>query len=369
MIKKFIIHCLSLSVLSLWMPGVSFAVPASPQISEVVQPDGTVIKVKIKGDEWNHRIETVEGYVVNRAKSGKWHYISRYEGDTPILSDTLANELPKPDFQRHIRPSPNFRKANPNSGLTQSPAVNALSTPSAAPFGTFNGKILFILAEFTDREGTYSETSFASLLSNKINDYFKKASYGKVNLQPANESFGTLNNGVIGWVNLGYAHPDTGGNIGNQNQKITKDAVAAADPYINYASFDINGDGYVDSNELAIVVIVAGYERSYSANYTPSVWGHKWSVTSPPKLDGVIVGADHNGAGGYAQFGEIHRGSSSDAHQATMGIMVHEMGHLIFALPDLYDTDYSSEGIGYFSVMAAGSWGKSASNSYWGESP
>src|SRR3972149_704045 len=251
----------------------------------------------------------------------------------------------------------------------ESPPADGLNSPLAVPYGTFNGKILFILAEFTNRAGTYSETSFASLLSNNINDYFNKASYGKGTLQPANESYGTSNNGVIGWVNLGYPHPDTGSNTGSKNQKITKDAITAADPYINYASFDTNGDGYVDANELAIVVIVAGYERSYSSSYSPTVWGHKWSISGSHKADSVIVGADHNGAGGYAQFGEIHRSSSSDAHQATMGIMVHELGHLIFSLPDLYDTDYSSEGIGYFSVMAAGSWGRSTSNSYPGETP
>src|SRR4030065_1891331 len=369
MTKKYSIDCLSLLVLSFGVSGLSFAVPASPEISEVVQPDGTVIKVRINGDEWSNRIETVDGYVVEKAESGHWYYISRYEGDTSILSTTLAHKLPKPALQRHIRPGPGFRKPNPNIGLTQSPAADGLNSPMAAPYGTFNGKILFILAEFTNRAGTYTETGFASLISNNINAYLNKASYGKVTLQPANESYGTSNNGVIGWVNLGYAHPNTGSNTGSQNQKITKDAIIAADPYINYASFDTNGDGYVDANERAIVVIVAGYERSYSSIYTRTVWGHKLSTDSPPIVDSVIVGAYHSGAGGYAQFGEIHRSSSSDAHQATMGIMVHELGHLIFALPDLYDTDYSSEGIGYFSVMAAGSWGKSASNTYPAETP
>src|SRR3972149_11320752 len=219
MTKKYIIYCLSLLVLSLGVSGVSFAVPASPAISEVVQPDGTVIKVRINGDEWNSRIETADGYVIEKAASGNWHYISRYDGDTPMLSATLAHELPKPALQRHIRPGTGFRKPNPNIALTQSPAADGLNSPLAVPYSTFNGNILFILAEFTNRAGTYSETSFASLLSNNINDYFNKASYGKVTLQPANESYGTSNNGVIGWVNLGYPHPDTGSNTGSKNQK------------------------------------------------------------------------------------------------------------------------------------------------------
>ena len=67
-------------------------------------------------------------------------------------------------------------------------------------------------------------------------------------------------------------------------------------------------------------------------------------------LDGKIVGQT------YAQFGEWHcAGSLSSGHAATIGVMVHELGHDI-GLPDLYDTDDSSAGIGDWSVMASGSW-------------
>ena len=36
--------------------------------------------------------------------------------------------------------------------------------------------------------------------------------------------------------------------------------------------------------------------------------------------------------------------------------LAHELGHLLFGFPDLYDTDYTSEGIGDWCLMAAGSW-------------
>ena len=41
--------------------------------------------------------------------------------------------------------------------------------------------------------------------------------------------------------------------------------------------------------------------------------------------------------------------------QETVGVFAHEYGHS-FGLPDLYDTDYSSNGIGDWSLMASGSW-------------
>ena len=40
----------------------------------------------------------------------------------------------------------------------------------------------------------------------------------------------------------------------------------------------------------------------------------------------------------------------------TVGVFVHEMGHSFGHLPDLYDRDYSSLGLGRWSLMAAGSW-------------
>ena len=39
-----------------------------------------------------------------------------------------------------------------------------------------------------------------------------------------------------------------------------------------------------------------------------------------------------------------------------VGVMAHELGHLLLGWPDLYDTDYSSAGTGGWDLMAGGSW-------------
>src|SRR5262249_35433672 len=39
-----------------------------------------------------------------------------------------------------------------------------------------------------------------------------------------------------------------------------------------------------------------------------------------------------------------------------IGVCCHELGHLLFGFPDLYDTDYSSAGIGNWCLMSGGSW-------------
>ena len=47
--------------------------------------------------------------------------------------------------------------------------------------------------------------------------------------------------------------------------------------------------------------------------------------------------------------------TDAPGHMSTIGIMAHEIGHDI-GFPDLYDTDYSSSGIGGWSLMSGGSW-------------
>ncbi|RJR17999.1 MAG: M6 family metalloprotease domain-containing protein [Nitrospiraceae bacterium] len=383
---KLIVVILLLFSYAIWgQAEIAFAVHAAPDIFTIEQPDGAVLSARARGDEWNNSIETADGYTIHKDVDGFWYYVSHYDKNNPVVSNVRADKSPPALIKRGLRPArkhlraPGWkgRAARVSAALSDeaSPSGSASAESAAtqtSPVSAEDRKIVLILARFTDRDGTYAEESFAALIGS-LTDYISSASYGHVTLSPASEAFGIANNGVIGWLNMGYAHPDTGGNIDDRNRKLTRDAMLAADPFIDYASFDSNGDGYVDSDELAVVVVVAGYERSYSASYVPAVWGHSWSLgwgsVKSPVVDGVKVGDEHDDRGGYAQFGEIHRGSESDQHQATVGIMAHEIGHLIFGLSDLYDTDGSSEGIGAFGIMGSGSWGKASSDAYSGQTP
>jgi M6 family metalloprotease-like protein len=232
--------------------------------------------------------------------------------------------------------------------------------------------VLFILVEFNDQPHTYSVEQLQPLMD-KLRDYHDKASYGKAKLVPVKETYGTKNDGFVGWVQLNRNHPNMAGNLSEENAQLSGEAVKAAAAYVDFSSYDTDGNKEIDSTEMAVVVLVAGYEAALQPLPlgAKSVWAHQggcqgytwngygWSMYYYCHVDATNVDVSS-----YVQVGEIQ----SD-HPLTVGVIAHELGHLIFKLPDLYDVDSSSEGVGSFCLMAGGSWGVKFGDSYSGETP
>jgi len=251
-------------------------------------------------------------------------------------------------------------------GETVTPEVEVNTTESNASILP----LVIIRIEFND----YQFSNPASVWNEKIygksegqlNDYFNEISYGKFQFQAANETDGVVNDGII-TVHLNEKHPD------DLEEKIDRlrSAVILADSSINFSQYDINRNGAISSNELQIMFLVAGGELATSAH--PGIWAHSWCMDTvvnkitPPTLDSVKLMSCSND-GSYSAFGEKHFDAVS-GNDATIGIIAHELGHAVFDLPDLYDTDYSSAGIGNFGLMGGGSWAYKEGDNYVGETP
>lgn len=156
---------------------------------------------------------------------------------------------------------------------------------------------------------------------------------------------------LIGQVTEWYRMPQTYayyvdgqngfGSYPRNAQKLTEDAVLAADPDVDFTVYDNDDNGWVD----ALFVVHAGPGAEDSGGNPNLIWSHKWQTYSPVPVDGIYVSV-------YSQEPE----ETGGGQLVTIGVFCHEFGHVI-GLPDLYDTDYSSSGMGYWSVMAGGSWG------------
>ncbi|MCB1810983.1 MAG: M6 family metalloprotease domain-containing protein [Candidatus Competibacteraceae bacterium] len=379
-IKSTLNRCLSASFLLivtfyLISPSPSYAAPAANFPYQIEQPDGFVFKAISRGDEWNNWVETVDGYTVAPHKSsGYWYYVDDYdENGTPKLSPYFADDPPPSGIPLRLAPP---RKGRPEPA-PETLKLNDNMLKVSPPIGAFNGSILYILVQFADRTAQTTEAQWASFITGSIADYYSKATYGKVNLVPANETFGTVNNGTVGWLTLNQNHPDPKGaqtpEANTAKQQLIKDAILAADPFVDFAAYDANQDKNLDADELSIVVIAAGFESSISGQNSPGVWGHAWCIfnVTAPVVDGVTTG-DCNAtviANGYAAFGELMTADGINNVQSTLGIQVHELGHHTFGLPDLYDGDQSSPGIGNFGLMGGGSWGMTTTDTFPGQTP
>ncbi len=352
-----------------WLPNTSAsAAPAAPVDVILTQPDGTTVPVRPFGDEWANGYETHDGYVVvpDRA-SGYWHYAEHDANQRFVPSGKRPGRDDPSGLSKHLREKKKNRNNEAMSAAGTSGPAQAAGAPGPLGFSALGSqKVLVILAQFTDRKSVgstptdWSNAFFGS--GNSVRRWYEEASYGKFTFAPA-ETTGTAAPGVAGWVTLPYPHPNTGGSTDDRNRKIVADAIVAANPYINYAAFDTNRNGYISYNELHIVVVVAGYETAYGGPASacqPGIWAHRWGLGDTvlgPSVDGVVVGS-YMGGGGYLQIGEWQCASyDNPGHMATIGSSVHELGHDI-GWPDLYDVDGSTSGVGNWDIMAGGGWAR-----------
>ncbi len=204
--------------------------------------------------------------------------------------------------------------------------------------------LLILLATFTDQGYQTDAVFFDSLIfGNQLGDmrhYYHEASYNEFHLLAgAGQS-----PSQIGWTLMPHTYDYyVNGNYGfgsypRNAQGLVVELVQAVNPIVDFSRYDNDADGDVDG--LMVVHTGPGAEYTGSVN---DIWSHAWSVPAQ-YVDGVYVR-------GYSMEPEYW----SRSGDMTCGVYCHEFGHQL-GLPDLYDYDYDSQGVGRFSLMAGGSW-------------
>jgi len=187
--------------------------------------------------------------------------------------------------------------------------------------------------------GTYKDPNSASSYTGSMRDYYQENSYGQFD--------------VGGVITVWYTAPDTFnfycntdgipgtdddygfGSYPNNVQRLVEDAIAAADPDVDFSQFDNDKDGWVDA--LFVVHAGPGAEAIPYPEGCNYIWSHAWGISSQQR-DGVWIS-----------------GYSMEPENGTIGVFCHEFGHVL-GLPDLYDTDRSSEGVGEWCLMGGVGW-------------
>jgi len=226
-------------------------------------------------------------------------------------------------------------------------------------------KALVLLIDFNDNLHTYPTNEFDSLIygenQNSLRDYYTEVSYGKFTISKDSD--------ISQWVRapndysyyIGDSFGIYPGNYPNNVQGIVIAACSLADPFIDFSQYDEDGDGVVDA--IFIVHAGPGAEETGNINY---VWSHQWQLSN---TGSGCPGPYHTDDGvDIDQYSMEPERLETVTGRITVGVFAHEFGHVL-GLPDLYDRDRSTYGIGWFGIMAAGSWGDANGQGLPGEYP
>lgn len=226
---------------------------------------------------------------------------------------------------------------------------------------------LTLLGQYSNLPATYSQQDFQNLLfdgnspTGTITDYYSEISYNQLHFT------GTS----AGWYNMPRTLQEYVGNnngLGTQGgPRFALEAVLIADSTINFADYIQYYDAQNRPRIGFFAVVHSGAGAEQGAN---NIWSHRWNfrvinggqpyVTNdidPISGQNVIIDGD------YAIQPEMDGGNNQGGPLITIGVFAHEFGH-IFGLPDLYDTDGSSQGLGNWCLMASGNYGGNGSTSH-----
>lgn len=356
------------------------AIPAKPGKHKVIQPDGTELTIMVRGDENFHFICTEDGLPVVKDVNGTYCYAT-LSTDKKIVATTQeahnidnrsAKEL---NFLKGYNTEANTVRSLGKERTTQrnmhrierlakrgivDRSGKVLTKDMSGAWGgegigvTGKRKGLVILVNFKDvkMQSKHTQEEWKKYFneegynkngnSGSVHDYFKAQSYGQFDLEFD----------VVGPVTVSKNMAAYGSNDENGDDKdpggMVYEACKLADPQVNFADYDWDGDGEVDQ----VYLVYAGYGEA--ATYplkTDNIWQHEWNLDVQNYslyLDGVKINT-------YGCSSELNGNYGTDMDG--IGTACHEFSHCM-GIPDLYDTMYSGNfGMGSWDIMDTGSYG------------
>ena len=341
-----------LVVMLIFNVGTVKSVPANPNPIKVCQPNGDTISIRLKGDEHSHQVETEDGYTLVESGNKTLEYATQDAQGNLVSSHVMAkNKANRTDNERktlsrisqHLQASPQQK----SSRLKSSPAPLQAKVKSSSNAVTGKKKVLCILIGFTDKPFVKTKAEFENLFNKpgynvnggtgSVRDFYLEASYNQLE----------LNTTVVGpftaskdWAYYGSDVPFKDANA----YELAREASQLADPTVNFADYDNDGDGQVDQ----VIVIHAGYDQAAGGGDN-SIWSHSSGFP--------ILTLDGKGVSKYVTISELNASSGSTI--SNIGVICHEMGHA-FGAGDFYDTNSDGdgyyEGTGNWDLMASGAW-------------
>ncbi|MBP5504510.1 MAG: M6 family metalloprotease domain-containing protein [Bacteroidales bacterium] len=314
------------------------AVPARRDAFKYTQPDGSVIKLQLHGDEflsWT----TIAGsnQVVDLDKDGFWRPSS--------ISASMV------EHGSRMRERMSRRSAVRRQGARMDYSRT-----------TGEWHIPVILIAFQDKDFTISSPAaqFDAMLNQKgyaenggtgsVQDYFVDNSNGR--LRPVFDVYGPV---TVPHEEAWYGTPtydDNGKKLTDDSEagRALFDACVILDNSVDFSVYDKDKDGFVDM----VIFYYAGYSEAEGAA-KETIWSHMYSIQSLSDPAYRNTAFDGKRLADYSCMSEL-RGRSGE-RMCGIGTTCHEFSHAL-GLPDFYDTNYQTNGtcnpMSVFSIMDMG---------------
>jgi M6 family metalloprotease-like protein len=329
----------------------AYAVPAVPWPVEKTQPDGTKITVYLKGDEYIHWMESLDGYtlmydsnknIVYAEQNTKGDIVPSKVKFTEQVSDFssikefkkgLRYSRSQVDLLKQIWKIDNAETQNV-SGLQKAPAPVTGDKKALCILVGFSGTPFSkTIAEF---EELMNQTGYsANGARGSVQDFYLENSYNQMKLTVS----------VVGIYNL----PKTAEYYAEHVHEFADAVAKMADADVDYTEFAN------PNNALETFHIIYAGHGDEAIDDGKQIWAHKSAIPTIT-LDGVKISV-------YSCSPEL-RGSNGSTI-TTIGVICHELCH-VFGAPDFYDADDDTGGkfvgTGYWDLMAGGSWNGSGAS-------
>lgn len=283
--KVFITLCASafLGVSSL------FALPARSIPETVTQPDGTVVTVRVVGDEFYHYQMTADGIPVVRDADGFYRYAELAPDGTAVAGQVIARDA-------HLRTASDkvyleqLAARKVSQGMVAQRQLKrqqklrsvARRTTQATTGDDVHGLVL--LVEFSDKKFDPTNTleDFKEMMNKEGYDY--QGAIGSARDYFIAQSDGQFRPtfDVVGPITLDKTMAYYGGNdkyTGNDSrpEEMVIDACRKVESTVDFSIYDRDNDGFVD----LVYVIYAGYGESANDNagsLDDTIWPHAWYI-------------------------------------------------------------------------------------------
>ncbi|MDO5116115.1 MAG: hypothetical protein Q4D58_08480 [Synergistaceae bacterium] len=383
-------------ILLILLPAVAPATPALEQKYSLSQPDGYSFEAYKRGDEFMNWYESAsDKYPILRDGGGRWLFaLPAATGGLEASGTEYREGATPPDGAVPAwRPDEKYTSALRLAAGMKSSMRSAAATEITWESHPVKGRreAVFIKATFLDSPSLSSSSAdiYEMVFGDEgsVRRYYLDQSYGELEITPA--VFNGVEHGVIELTltsadfNEGK-HPDwllkkdkVGGMYKAHKNEVAFVTAMLKKTGLDFSPFDKNNDKEITADELVVYFVLDGYEESGSDN-TPSAWMHAWESWGDVRgykdesghdlnnnEHNVILSGDmedmtkpYLALMRWSLTGEIISLNYDDVLLPLVGGIAHELGHQICGLPDLYDVSYRNEGLGSFSLMAAGNWGR-----------